>query len=68
MVKVPPMYFSFFPPRFGQLSGFVEPIAGLLGCITVQYIHMLQPYALGFAAGAMIFVIFDDVIPEANKK
>ncbi len=46
----------------------MEPIAGLLGCITVQYIHMLQPYALGFAAGAMIFVIFDDVIPEANKK
>ncbi|VUZ44606.1 unnamed protein product [Hymenolepis diminuta] len=53
---------------YGQLSGFVEPIAGILGCITVQYIQMLQPYALGFAAGAMIFVIFDDVIPEAHRK
>ncbi|KAH9280543.1 Zinc transporter ZIP11 [Echinococcus granulosus] len=53
---------------YGQLSGLVEPLAGILGCITVQYIHPLQPYALGFAAGAMIFVIFDDVIPEAHQK
>ena len=54
--------------RYGQLSGLVEPLAGVLGCITVQYVHPLQPYALGFAAGAMIFVIFDDVIPEAHRK
>nr|CDS26626.1 zinc transporter ZIP11 [Hymenolepis microstoma] len=53
---------------YGQLSGFVELIAGILGCVTVQYIQRLQPYALGFAAGAMIFVIFDDVIPEAHRK
>ncbi|VDD76614.1 unnamed protein product [Mesocestoides corti] len=53
---------------YGQLSGFVEPIAGVLGCLAVQYVHILQPYALGFAAGAMIFVVFDDVIPEANRK
>ncbi|KAM7542368.1 hypothetical protein Aperf_G00000018315 [Anoplocephala perfoliata] len=53
---------------YGQLSGLVEPVAGILGCITVQYIQRLQPYALGFAAGAMIFVIFDDVIPEAHRK
>ncbi|VDO10078.1 unnamed protein product [Rodentolepis nana] len=53
---------------YGQLSGFVELIAGILGCVTVQYIQSLQPYALGFAAGAMIFVIFDDVIPEAHRK
>ncbi|VDK32830.1 unnamed protein product [Taenia asiatica] len=52
---------------YGQLSGIVEPLAGILGCITVQYVHPLQPYALGFAAGAMIFVIFDDVIPEAHR-
>lgn len=57
-----------FLPRFGQLSGLVEPIAGILGCLAVSYIHMLQPYALGFAAGAMLFVIFDDIIPEANQK
>ncbi|VDM17455.1 unnamed protein product [Hydatigera taeniaeformis] len=53
---------------YGQLSGIVEPLAGILGCITVQYVNPLQPYALGFAAGAMIFVIFDDVIPEAHRK
>ncbi|KAL5107255.1 Zinc transporter ZIP11 [Taenia crassiceps] len=53
---------------YGQLSGIVEPLAGILGCITVQYVHPLQPYALGFAAGAMIFVILDDVIPEAHRK
>lgn len=59
---------SFYSNRYGQLSGLVEPVAGALGCITVQYIQQLQPYALGFAAGAMIFVIFDDVVPEAHRK
>ncbi|CAL8098253.1 unnamed protein product [Calicophoron daubneyi] len=53
---------------YGQLSGFVEPIAGLLGCLCVQFFTMLQPYALGFAAGAMIFVVFDDVLPEAQTR
>ncbi|OON22778.1 metal cation transporter, ZIP family, partial [Opisthorchis viverrini] len=54
---------SFF---LGQLSGLVEPVAGILGCIAVQFFRRLQPYALGFAAGAMLFVVFDDVIPEAQ--
>ncbi|KAG5444902.1 Zinc transporter ZIP11 [Clonorchis sinensis] len=56
---------SFF---LGQLSGLVEPIAGILGCIAVQFFRRLQPYALGFAAGAMLFVVFDDVIPEAQHR
>ncbi|KAF5405074.1 DNA polymerase epsilon subunit 1 [Paragonimus heterotremus] len=53
---------------FGQLSGLVEPVAGLLGCLAVQFFRVLLPYALGFAAGAMLFVVFDDVIPEAQHR
>ncbi|TGZ66839.1 hypothetical protein CRM22_005120 [Opisthorchis felineus] len=56
---------SFF---LGQLSGLVEPVAGIFGCIAVQFFRRLQPYALGFAAGAMLFVVFDDVIPEAQHR
>lgn len=52
--------------RYGQLSGMVEPIAGILGCIAVSIAEPLLPYALAFAAGAMIFVVVDDVIPEAQ--
>ncbi|CAH8602862.1 unnamed protein product [Dicrocoelium dendriticum] len=53
---------------FGQLSGLVEPVAGVLGCLAAQFLRKLQPYALGFAAGAMIFVVLDDVIPEAQNR
>ena len=52
--------------RYGQLSGMVEPIAGILGCLAVSIAEPLLPYSLAFAAGAMIFVVVDDVIPEAN--
>ncbi|CAL1528663.1 unnamed protein product [Lymnaea stagnalis] len=51
---------------YGQLSGMVEPIAGLLGAVAVTYAEPLLPYALAFAAGAMIFVVFDDIIPESQ--
>ncbi|KAF6032855.1 SLC39A11 [Bugula neritina] len=51
---------------YGQLSGMVEPIAGILGCLAVSLAEPLLPYALSFAAGAMIFVVVDDVIPEAQ--
>ena len=44
----------------------VEPLAGILGCIAVTLAEPLLPYALAFAAGAMIFVVVDDVIPEAQ--
>jgi len=49
---------------YGQLSGMVEPAAGLLGAAAVSIAEPLLPYALSFAAGAMIFVVVDDLIPE----
>ncbi|XP_044194391.1 zinc transporter ZIP11-like isoform X2 [Thunnus albacares] len=51
---------------YGQLSGMVEPIAGLLGAFAVVLAEPLLPYALAFAAGAMVYVVVDDIIPEAQ--
>nr|XP_023025524.1 zinc transporter ZIP11-like [Leptinotarsa decemlineata] len=51
---------------YGQLSGMVEPIFGVLGAIAVGLAEPALPYALAFAAGAMIYVVVDDIIPEAN--
>ncbi|XP_070401597.1 zinc transporter ZIP11 isoform X3 [Nothobranchius furzeri] len=51
---------------YGQLSGMVEPIAGLLGASAVVLAEPLLPYALAFAAGAMVYVVVDDIIPEAQ--
>ncbi|XP_045115905.1 zinc transporter ZIP11-like isoform X2 [Portunus trituberculatus] len=51
---------------YGQLSGMVEPAAGVLGALAVSYCEPVLPYALAFAAGAMIFVVMDDIIPEAQ--
>lgn len=53
--------------RYGQLSGMVEPIAGLFGAVAVVLVEQLLPYALAFAAGAMIYVVIDDIIPEAQS-
>ncbi|MCR4421383.1 MAG: ZIP family metal transporter [Spirochaetales bacterium] len=55
---------SFF---IGQLSGIVEPIFGILGAILVIYIKSLLPYALSFAAGAMIYVVVEELIPESQN-
>lgn len=52
---------------YGQLSGMVEPVAGLLGIFAVSFIKPLLPYALAFAAGAMIYVVVNDLIPESNS-
>lgn len=52
--------------RFGQLSGMVEPVAGLLGAVAIVIAEPILPYALAFAAGAMIYVVVDDIIPEAQ--
>jgi ZIP family zinc transporter len=49
----------------GQASGIVEPIAGVLGAALVMSMQPLLPYALSFAAGAMIFVVAEELIPEA---
>ncbi|XP_069012256.1 zinc transporter ZIP11-like isoform X1 [Embiotoca jacksoni] len=51
---------------YGQLSGMVEPLAGLLGAAAVVLAEPLLPYALAFAAGAMVYVVVDDIIPEAQ--
>ena len=52
---------------YGQLSGIVEPIAAVLGVLAVIWIQPLLPYALAFAAGAMIFVVVEEVIPESQR-
>ena len=51
---------------YGQLSGFVEPIAGVLGAVAVIFIKPILPYALAFAAGAMIYVVVEELIPESQ--
>ncbi|MCI0473689.1 MAG: ZIP family metal transporter [Ignavibacteria bacterium] len=51
---------------YGQLSGIVEPIAGVIGAFLVLTITPLLPYALSFAAGAMIFVVVEELIPESQ--
>ena len=58
---------SFF---IGQLSGVVEPIAGIIGAILVMKVQILLPFLLSFAAGAMIYVVVEELIPESqtNKK
>ncbi|NPV85925.1 MAG: ZIP family metal transporter [Anaerolineae bacterium] len=55
---------SFF---YGQLSGVVEPIAGVIGASAVFLMRPILPYALSFAAGAMIYVVIEELIPEAQR-
>jgi ZIP family zinc transporter len=52
---------------YGQLSGMVEPVAGVIGAAAVIIAQPILPYALAFAAGAMIFVVVEEVIPEAQR-
>lgn len=51
---------------YGQMSGLVEPIAGVLGAVAVILMRPLLPYALSFAAGAMIYVVVEELIPESQ--
>ena len=51
----------------GQASGLVEPIAGVIGAAAVLFIQPILPYALAFAAGAMIYVCVEELIPEAKR-
>jgi len=55
---------SFF---YGQLSAVVEPVAAVLGALAVSFFTPILPYALAFAAGAMIFVVVEEVIPETQQ-
>ena len=52
---------------YGQASGVVEPIAGVLGAMLVMNIRSVLPFALCFAAGAMIYVVAEELIPEAQS-
>ena len=51
----------------GQASGIVEPIAGVMGALLVVYVETILPYALSFAAGAMILVAVHELIPECQR-
>jgi ZIP family zinc transporter len=55
---------SFF---YGQLSAVVEPLAGVVGAMAVMQMLPILPYALAFAAGAMIYVVIEEVIPETQQ-
>jgi len=52
---------------YGQLSAIVEPIAAVFGALAVTFFTPILPYALAFAAGAMIFVVVEEVIPETQR-
>lgn len=51
---------------YGQFSGIVEPIAGVFGAALVVFAQPILPYALSFAAGAMIYVVVEELIPESQ--
>ena len=53
---------------YGQFLGMVEPIAGVIGALFVLHMQNVLPYALCFAAGAMIFVVVEELIPESQRK
>jgi ZIP family zinc transporter len=52
---------------YGQLSAVVEPVAGVIGAAAILLFQPLLPYAFGFAAGAMIFVVVEEVVPESQR-
>ena len=52
---------------YGQSSAIVEPIAAVIGAVAVTFFTPILPYALAFAAGAMIFVVVEEVIPETQQ-
>jgi ZIP family zinc transporter len=52
---------------YGQLSAIVEPIAGVIGAAAVMVAQPILPYALSFAAGAMIFVVVEELVPESQR-
>lgn len=69
-VSIPLMKEGFSKKRsfmIGQLSGFVEPIAAVLGAYFAFHMSFLLPYTLSFAAGAMIYVVVEELIPESQS-
>lgn len=53
--------------NYGQLSGVVEPISAVIGAAAVIFVQPVLPYALAFAAGAMIYVVVEELIPESQQ-
>ena len=53
--------------KWGQLSAIVEPIFAVIGAAIVMIVYPILPYALAFAAGAMIFIVVEEVIPESQR-
>lgn len=51
---------------YGQLSGMVEPVFAVIGAVAVIYVQPILPFALAFAAGAMIYVVVEELIPESQ--
>lgn len=54
---------SFF---YGQISGFVEPVFAVIGALAVIFVQPILPFALAFAAGAMIYVVVEELVPESQ--
>jgi ZIP family zinc transporter len=52
---------------WGQLSAIVEPVAGVIGAAAVIFMEPILPYALSFAAGAMVYVVIEEVVPETQR-
>ena len=52
---------------FGQLSGAVEPLAGVLGCLLAVHVQRLLPFLLAYAAGAMVVVVIGELVPESQR-
>ena len=52
---------------FGALSGIVEPIAAVITILLIDSLLPMMPYLLGFAAGAMLYVVVEELIPEAQQ-
>ena len=52
---------------YGQMSAIVEPIAAVIGAATVTYSAPLLPFALSFAAGAMVFVVVEELVPASHR-
>ena len=58
---------SFEATKSSQLSAIVEPIAGVFGAVAIIYMQPVLPFALAFAAGAMMYVVVEEVIPETQR-
>ena len=52
----------------GFLTGLAEPVGGLFGSVAVAYAGPLMPWTLAFAAGAMLFIISDEIVPETHRR